>query len=495
MAASGIDSSRLRVRIGELLRPLALDVPLGRLYDAAPSLRELSRPCDYRRAVGLWRHLRAGGYTLIGSRRARALQHAARVCERERVPGDLVDCGCFNGGSSVMMSTGAPSRDVWAFDSFEGLPQAGERDPDRARGWTGQLVASEAKLREAFERFARPERLRVVKGWFEDTLPRTSPRIDRVAILHADGDWYESVRLTLESFEPKVSPGGFVVIDDYGAWEGARDATDEYRAERGIDAKLVEIDHTSAYWRKQSEPPQPQAVGSADCARIGFRERPFQRKQPARPAAQRPFQRKQPTHEPLYREDLGWRSSTVAGALRLRPAIAQVTAAEGRLLERYAAGARSILEIGIAEGGSAWHLRRALDPAGTITLIDTYPTVLGMNMSRAIASRLVESVDRGRAEWLRMRSDEAARGWSRPIDFLFIDGDHAYESVRRDFEHWSPHLTPTGVLAFHDALTDAPWMDESFGSAAFVRELSGGADWRLVDGVDSLAVFRRAAPA
>ena len=110
------------------------------------------------------------------------------------------------------------------------------------------------------------------------------------------------------------------------------------------------------------------------------------------------------------------------------PAIAQVSADEGRL-ERCAAGAGSIVEIGIAEGGSAWHLRRALSPDGTITLIDTYPTVLRMNMSRVIARRLVESVDRGHVEWLRMRSDAAVHGWSRPIDFLFIDGDHAYEAV------------------------------------------------------------------
>jgi predicted O-methyltransferase YrrM len=198
--------------------------------------------------------------------------------------------------------------------------------------------------------------------------------------------------------------------------------------------------------------------------------------------------------EPLHREDLGWRSSTVAGALRLRPAIAQVTAHEGRLLEGCAAGAGSIVEIGIAEGGSAWHLRRALAPNGTITLIDTYPTVLGMNMSRVIARRLVDSVDRGRVEWLRMRSDEAARGWTRPIDFLFIDGDHDYEAVRRDFEEWSPHVTSDGTLAFHDALTDAAWMDESFGSARFVRELiESGRGWELTDHADSLAVFRRGA--
>jgi predicted O-methyltransferase YrrM len=199
------------------------------------------------------------------------------------------------------------------------------------------------------------------------------------------------------------------------------------------------------------------------------------------------------TVEPLHREDLGWRSSTIAGALRLRPAIAQVSAAEGRLLEATAAGARSVVEIGIAEGGSAWHLRRAIDPGGRITLIDTYPTVLGLNMSRVIARRLVGSVGRGDVEWLRMRSDQAVGDWTRPIDYLFIDGDHSYEAVRRDFEDWSGHVVPEGLVAFHDALTQADWMDESFGSAQFVGELIAYAEgpWEQVDGVDSLAVFRR----
>jgi O-methyltransferase len=191
---------------------------------------------------------------MIGSRRARALRRMARVCDDERVPGDFVDCGCFNGGSSVMMSSGAPAREVWAFDSFEGLPEAGPRDPDRAGELVGQLVASEQKVREAFTRFASPERLHVVKGWFKESFPEAAPAVAQVAILHADGDWYESVKLTLETFEPKVSPGGFVVIDDYGHWEGAKEAALGYRAERGITAPLVEVDYTATFWRKPVSP-------------------------------------------------------------------------------------------------------------------------------------------------------------------------------------------------------------------------------------------------
>jgi predicted O-methyltransferase YrrM len=194
----------------------------------------------------------------------------------------------------------------------------------------------------------------------------------------------------------------------------------------------------------------------------------------------------------LHQADLGWRNSTISGALRLRPALAQHSEAEGALLERVAAGKRSIVEIGVAEGGSAWHTRRVMDPAGTLVLIDTYPRRFGLNLSSIIARRLVEHEDRGTVVWRHERSDEAVKTWSEPIDFLFIDGDHDYEAVRRDYEDWSPHVTPDGTLAFHDALLGPSWMDESFGSARFVQELRDRGDWTLVDGADSLAVFKRA---
>jgi O-methyltransferase len=248
--ANTAPSPSLARRVGAALRPLGLDERLGKLYDRAPARPELRELSAYREANRLWRKLKAGGFTMIGARRARTLNRLARAAERGGVPGALVDCGTFNGGSAVMMSAGAPSREVFAFDSFEGLPDATERDPERAREWTGELKASEEKVREGFERFAHPERLNVVKGWFQDSFPVTAPKIDAVAVLHADGDWYDSVRLALETFYPKVSPGGFVVIDDYNDWEGAKSATDEYRAAQGIDVPLVEIDITAVYWQK-----------------------------------------------------------------------------------------------------------------------------------------------------------------------------------------------------------------------------------------------------
>jgi SAM-dependent methyltransferase/predicted O-methyltransferase YrrM len=202
--------------------------------------------------------------------------------------------------------------------------------------------------------------------------------------------------------------------------------------------------------------------------------------------------RGEPEPPMAHRRDFGWRSSTVAGVLRLRPPVAQISEAEGALIERCSAAAGRIVQIGVAEGGSAWHARRTMRPDGTLHLIDTYPTVAGLNLSSIIARRLVSTVPRGEVEWIRARSDEAVRGWSLPIDFLFIDGDHAYEAVRGDWEDWSPHVAPGGRVAFHDALLEADWMTDDYGSARFVAELlQGDSGWRLAAGADSLAVLER----
>jgi len=196
---------------------------------------------------------------------------------------------------------------------------------------------------------------------------------------------------------------------------------------------------------------------------------------------------------PAHRREYGLRASTIAGALGLRPAVAQITEAEGELIERCSSGARRVAQIGVAEGGSAWHARRAMDPGGVLHLIDTYPTVLGLNLSSIIAKRLVQSMPGAEVEWIRARSDEAVRSWSEPIDFLFIDGDHAYDAVRADWEDWHRFIGPLGRVAFHDALLDAPWMDESFGSARFVAELIDvERGWEVVDRADSIAVLARA---
>jgi O-methyltransferase len=187
---------------------------------------------------------------MLGSRRGRTLHRLAVSVERERVPGALVDCGVWNGGSTILMALGAEQRDLWAFDSFSGLPTPSEADGEDSFQYAGDCVGSEARLREGVARYADAQRLHVRAGWFEQTFPESAADVGAIAVLHCDGDWYESVRLTLETFYPLVSAGGYVVIDDYGTWPGAKRATDEYRRAVGDHVRLRRIDHTGRYWRK-----------------------------------------------------------------------------------------------------------------------------------------------------------------------------------------------------------------------------------------------------
>lgn len=186
---------------------------------------------------------------MVGCRRGRTLFRLAAEVERNNVPGSLVDCGVWNGGSTVLLAAAAPSRQAWAFDSFEGLPPAGEVDGDQAPAWESSCVGRIENVEEAFRRFALPRQLHVVKGWFNETLPAHAQSVAPIAVLHADGDWYESVRVTLDSLYDSISPGGYVIVDDYSVWSGARRAVDDFRRDRCIDAPLRRAE-ASAYWQK-----------------------------------------------------------------------------------------------------------------------------------------------------------------------------------------------------------------------------------------------------
>lgn len=243
-----------RLATGELNTPLSplqiLKRPRWVLEDLAPMRAELRSPRIYLAGTVLWRRVRQDGYTMLGCRRARTLYRLATEVEHRGIPGALVDCGVWNGGSTVMLAVGAPTRTAWAFDSFEGLPAPSERDDDaHAASWEGSCVGREENVRDAFRRYADPRRLRIVKGWFDESLPASAQAVGPIAVLHADGDWFDSIKITLEVLYDQVSRGGCVVIDDYAVWSGARKAVDAFRAERGIRSPLVHTE-ASAYWRK-----------------------------------------------------------------------------------------------------------------------------------------------------------------------------------------------------------------------------------------------------
>lgn len=187
-------------------------------------------------------------YTLCGHVRLRALYHAIHETAARGIAGDLVECGTARGGSAALMGLAlkgvGADRTLWVFDTFEGLPPPSDADPDReiAERYTGAYRSPRADVSALFERLGISANARLIQGRFQETLPAC--RIGRIAVLHLDCDWYESVRCCLDSLYDRVSPGGVIQIDDYGHWQGARKAVDEFLAARSLALKLRWLDYT-----------------------------------------------------------------------------------------------------------------------------------------------------------------------------------------------------------------------------------------------------------
>jgi predicted O-methyltransferase YrrM len=165
------------------------------------------------------------------------------------IPGDIVECGTARGGSAALMGLtlkrlNASERKLWVFDTFEGLPSPTADDPDFeiAKLYTGTCLGSIEDVSASFDRLGISGQVELVKGLFQDTLPKA--RIGKIAVLHIDGDWYDSVKTCLENLYDRVVEGGVIQIDDYGFWKGARKAVDEFFQSRSIIADLKHLDYS-----------------------------------------------------------------------------------------------------------------------------------------------------------------------------------------------------------------------------------------------------------
>jgi O-methyltransferase len=192
-------------------------------------------------------------YTLVSPDRIHNLYVLARRIEEEGVPGDVVECGVYNGGTAAILARAAThstmNRTVWLFDSFQGMPPTADVDGVAAKEWVGKLATSPDKVREVLERTgAKLDRVRIVAGFFEETLEKV--KIPRIAILNLDCDWYESVRLCLHKLYDSVVPGGFVSFDDYGHWPGCKLAVDEFFKERSLPYALQQVGDSARWFRK-----------------------------------------------------------------------------------------------------------------------------------------------------------------------------------------------------------------------------------------------------
>ena len=195
--------------------------------------------------------------TMIGLKRLDSLQDCIETVLREQVPGDFIETGVWRGGSCIFMRAalaayGVEDRTVFVADSFEGLPPPDAATYPADQGDTHHLNRYLAVSREEVEaNFKKYELLdsqvTFLKGWFKDTLPNAP--IGSLAIMRLDGDMYSSTMDALNSLYPKLSDGGFCIIDDY-ALAGCKSAVDDFRASHNISAEMVTIDWTGRYWRK-----------------------------------------------------------------------------------------------------------------------------------------------------------------------------------------------------------------------------------------------------
>jgi tetratricopeptide (TPR) repeat protein len=198
-------------------------------------------------------------YTMLSEARLYSLfSLAKRVCV-ENIPGNFVECGVAGGGSTALMAavikryTKQP-RLLYAFDSFEGMPVPTEQDkcngiPANATGWgTGTCAAPEASVREICSKLGVSNIVKTVKGYFEDTLPKMRDFVGIIAFLHMDSDWYESTKTILHNLYDQVVNDGFIQVDDYGHWDGCRQALHEFEALRQIEFNLNPIDYSGVWF-------------------------------------------------------------------------------------------------------------------------------------------------------------------------------------------------------------------------------------------------------
>lgn len=195
---------------------------------------------------------------MIGFRRLENLERCIADVVARDVPGDLLEAGVWRGGATIFMrgaleAYGDAERSVWVADSFEGLPPPDPETYPADRGDVhstfADLAVSLDDVRANFSRYGLlDERVRFLVGWFSDTLP-TAP-IERLAVLRVDGDMYESTIVALRSLYPKLSTGGYAIVDDYGAIPACKAAVDDFRAEAGVDDDLQEIDWSGVFWQR-----------------------------------------------------------------------------------------------------------------------------------------------------------------------------------------------------------------------------------------------------
>ena len=208
-----------------------------------------------RRQVG--RDWPADAETMVGLERLANVRACLESVIADDVPGDFIETGAWRGGTciyarAILKAHGVEDRKVWVADSFEGLPAPDGRfqaDAGDQHYTKVDLAVSVEMVQDNFRRYdLLDDQVEFLKGWFSETLP--SAPIERLSVLRLDGDMYASTIDALEALYDKLSVGGYVIVDDYGAVKGCAQAIHDFRTSRGITDEILEIDWAGVYWRK-----------------------------------------------------------------------------------------------------------------------------------------------------------------------------------------------------------------------------------------------------
>lgn len=207
-------------------------------------------------------HKKVKPYTMTSPERVFALCRAVKYIHENNIEGDIAECGVWKGGSMMavaetLLKSGDTSRNLYLFDTFEGMTPPTDKDVDITGVTAERLLeksdimkddsvwccASLEMVRSALNSVGYPvKKMHFVKGMVEQTIPLSAP--DKIALLRLDTDWYESTRHEMEHLFPRLVKGGVLIIDDYGHWQGAKKAVDEYFEKNNVKILLHEIDYT-----------------------------------------------------------------------------------------------------------------------------------------------------------------------------------------------------------------------------------------------------------
>lgn len=201
-------------------------------------------------------------FTMTSPERILALCNAVEYIVENQIPGSFVECGVWHGGSMAaaartLQRLGDFERDLWLYDTFEGMSEPTGQDvdcwgddaetlldqQDREDAKSVWCVSGLPEVKKVMGETSYPaQKINYIEGRVEETLPGCKP--EKIALLRLDTDWYESTKCELEQLYPLLQPGGVLIIDDYGHWQGCRKAVDEYFTNHSINIFLNRIDYT-----------------------------------------------------------------------------------------------------------------------------------------------------------------------------------------------------------------------------------------------------------